>query len=94
MSRTKAAVLAVTNITNDCWHAALDRKLRSNVWDIGRFRFAQFRGAYLGFSADSEPDVDLLRRFYYPHQWARHAQKQALGKEIDYSWVEPEGNRS
>lgn len=95
MTRTQAVNLAVTNIVSDYWHAAREHKLETkNFLDIVRFRFAQFRGAYLGFSADRAPDVDLLRRFYYPPQWVSGSQQQAPGKEIDYSLVRPEGNAS
>lgn len=90
----QAATLAATNIASDCWHAVLEHKLHSNFWDIVRFRFAQFRGAYLGFSADQAPDAELLRRFYYPSQWVARAQQQVPRNEIDYSLVEPVGNQS
>lgn len=94
MTRSQAATLAVTNIASDYWHAGLERKLRSNFRDIVRFRFAQFRGAYLGFSADRAPDVDLLRRFYYPPEWVERAHQSERGAEIDYSLNASEGNRS
>ncbi len=93
MTRRRAAALAFTNIASDYWHAALERKLGSNFWDVVRFRVAQFRGSYLGFSTDRAPDVDLLRRFYYPPQWVAPDQQQASGKEIDYSLFEPLRNR-
>lgn len=93
-SAAQAATLAVTNIASDCWHAVLDRKLRRNLWDIVRFRFAQFRGAYLGFSTDRAPDAELLRRFYYPSQWVARAQQQTPSNVVDYSLVEPAGNPS
>lgn len=90
----QAVTLAVTNIVSDCWHALVDRKLVHNLSDIVRFRFAQFRGAYLGFSADRAPDAELLRRFYYPSQWVKPAQRQTLSNEIDYSLIESTGNPS
>ena len=92
ITRRQASTLAITNIVSDCWHAVLERKLRRNFGDIVRFRIAQFRGAYLGFSADRAPDAELLRRFYYPSQWVARPQQQTLSKEIDYSLVDPAGN--
>ena len=95
MTRGRAVALAVSNILSDYWHAAREHKLeRKNFLDTVRFRFAQFRGAYLGFSADRAPDVDLLRRFYYPPQWVDGNRQQAPGREIDYSVVQPNGGTS
>jgi len=95
MTRGQAATLAVTNILSDYWHAAHERKLEpKNYLDIVRFRFAQFRGAYLGFSAERAPDVDLLRRFYYPPQWVGGGHQQIPGREIDYSSFQPGGPAS
>ncbi len=91
---TQAVVLAMTNIVSDCWHAFRDRKLRENLWDIVRFRFAQFRGAYLGFTDDNAPDAELLRRFYYPSQWVTRPQTHTPSNEIDYSIVESAGHTS
>ncbi len=46
-----------------------EQKPVSSFADIIRFRIAQFRGAYLGFSSDQAPEAELLRRFYYPPEW-------------------------
>jgi glycosyltransferase involved in cell wall biosynthesis len=93
MTRAQAASLAVTNILSDYWHAAHERKLgKKNILDIARFRLAQFRGAYLGFATDREPDVDLLRRFYYPPQRIGGGHQQTPGKEINYGFFQPEGD--
>ncbi|WP_272939844.1 glycosyltransferase family 2 protein [Mycolicibacterium parafortuitum] len=93
-SALQAVTLALSNIVSDCWHALRDRKLRENVWDIARFRFAQFRGAYLGFADDGAPDAELLRRFYYPAQWVTRPQLHAPSGEIDYSMIESAGHYS
>lgn len=90
MTLAEAVGLAASNIFTDYAHALREGKLLRNAADIVRFRIAQFRGAYLGFAANSAPDADLLRRFYYPPQWVARAQSTVVGKEIDYSSVVPE----
>ena len=88
MTRRRATSLALGNVASDWWHAIREQKLTDSYADIVRFRIAQFRGAYLGLSADSAPETELLRRFYYPPEWVGRPAEQQSGNEIEYSaWV-------
>lgn len=59
------------NSVSDLYHAALDRNLARNWWEIPLFRAMQFCGAYRGFRQKGEISSDLRYRFYYPAPFAR-----------------------
>ncbi len=66
MGTLEALGLFVANTARDYAAAIPRRKLLRNLWDIPRFRAAQFRGTWRGFRQDGDPTVALKRRFYYP----------------------------
>ena len=62
----EAIGLFVANVIRDYLAAIPRKKLLRNILTIPKFRFAQFRGAWLGFRQHQDPTAELKRRFYYP----------------------------
>ena len=62
----EAVGLFFANVFRDYLAAVPRKKLKKNLLAIPTFRFAQFKGAWLGFRQDSEPTAELKKRFYYP----------------------------
>ncbi len=62
----EAIGLFVANVIRDYLAAIPRKKLLRNIFTIPKFRFAQFRGAWLGFRQHQDPTAELKRRFYYP----------------------------
>ena len=58
--------LFLTNVFSDWAQALGQRVLRSEFWNIVRFRHAQFWGTYRGFSIPGPLTGSLKRTFYYP----------------------------
>jgi hypothetical protein len=86
MSLGNAVGLAAVNILGDLREACRRGALTEHVWDIPRFRVAQFFGTYRGFRQKG-PVTDMLkRRFYYPPE-AEHVAPEGVpgvGRLIDY----------
>jgi rhamnosyltransferase len=55
-----------TNIANDVWHAARQRKLTSHFGEIFWFRWMQFWGTYKGYRQSGPLTWQLRQTFYYP----------------------------
>ena len=62
----EACTLFLANTIRDYMAALPRRCLFSNLGSIPRFRYAQFRGAWLGLRQHEDPTSELKRRFYYP----------------------------
>ena len=62
----EAIGLFTANVFRDYLAAIPRKKLLRNIFTIPKFRFAQFRGAWLGFRQHEDPTAELKRRFYYP----------------------------
>jgi GT2 family glycosyltransferase len=62
--------LFISNTVNDYFHALLDRKFFSNIFDIPLYRFLQFWGAYLGGQEDGVT-ATLKKTLYYPRNLKR-----------------------
>jgi rhamnosyltransferase len=92
MGMATAARLATINILGDYREAVKTRQLQENIFDIPRFRIAQFLGTYRGF-AQSGPVTDVLkRRFYYPStstNLSSDHQVSKVGQAIDYDVPSP-----
>lgn len=58
--------LWVGNTLNDWRKAAYEGVWRQEWQAIMRFRWAQFRGTYMGYRQHGSPDAHLRRKFYYP----------------------------
>jgi glycosyltransferase involved in cell wall biosynthesis len=58
--------MAVGNILSDCYHAAREKNLYTNLFSILWFRTAQFWGTYQGYRHVIEWTWQLRQKFYYP----------------------------
>jgi rhamnosyltransferase len=58
--------LFATNVASDYHHAARERVLAANLWEIPAFRLVQFWGTYRGFAHRGPVPGALKERFYYP----------------------------
>jgi glycosyltransferase involved in cell wall biosynthesis len=86
MSLANALELALSNIAGDYREAVKANRLRSNVFSIPQFRFAQFIGAWQGFRAPNHMSERLLQRFYYPPESQQsYVLPPAPGRKIMYS---------
>ncbi|MDT5097610.1 MAG: hypothetical protein QOC76_1347 [Mycobacterium sp.] len=86
MSLANALELALSNIAGDYREAVKANRLRSNVFSIPQFRFAQFIGAWQGFRAPNHMSERLLQRFYYPPESQQsYDLPPAPGRKIMYS---------
>ena len=66
LNTLEAVGLFFANVFRDYLAAIPRKKLLKNLLAIPSFRYAQFKGAWLGFREDSEPTAELKKRFYYP----------------------------
>jgi hypothetical protein len=55
-----------SNILNDLWHAARQRKLGAHFSEIFWFRWMQFFGTYKGYRQSGPLTWQLRQTFYYP----------------------------
>lgn len=89
MNALQAFGLAAGNTVIDYVHAAKEGVLLRNLTSIPVFRFAQFYGAWQGFSKTDEVSEGLKRRFYYPQDPRRRYDETIPGAPIDYSDLGP-----
>ncbi|WP_319435027.1 glycosyltransferase family 2 protein [Mycobacterium sp. RTGN5] len=85
MSLPNAVGLALSNIASDYKEAVKVNRLRSNVFSIPQFRFAQFIGAWEGFRAPDHVSARLRERFYYPADSKSADTPAEPGLKIEYS---------
>ena len=77
--------LFLTNVFSDWEQALSQRVLRSEFWNIVRFRQAQFWGTFRGFSIPGPLTGSLKRTFYYPRGKATSGNSIRLdAAPIDY----------
>ena len=62
----EALFLFFANTLRDYVAAIPRRRLFNNFLSIPKFRYAQFRGAWMGLRQHEHPTSELKRRFYYP----------------------------
>jgi rhamnosyltransferase len=62
----EAVLLFGANVGRDYLAAISCRQVRRNVFDIPRFRAAQYLGTWEGFRTRGEVSAEMKRRFYYP----------------------------
>ncbi len=60
------ARMVSSNISNDLWHAAQQKKLFQSFGSIFWFRWNQFWGTYQGYRQSLEWNWQLRQTFYYP----------------------------
>jgi rhamnosyltransferase len=56
----------IYKVSSDLRQAARENLLAKEVWDILRFRFAQYLGTWQGYRYSGKIDQYLHQRFYYP----------------------------
>ena len=66
MGALETVGLAAANIASDYRAALREGRLRANLFDIPRFRIAQFVGTYQGFTQEGPVPTLLRQRFFYP----------------------------
>ncbi len=76
--------LTFTNIFSDLWHAAREGVLLKSFSSIFWFRFAQFRGTYMGHRETSLVTPQLRETFYYARERKKMDERKRDVEPIQY----------
>ena len=77
--------LTITNILSDLWHAVRERVLLKSFSSIFWFRFAQFRGTYMGHRETSLVTPQLRETFYYARERKKKDERKRDVEPIQYN---------
>ena len=77
--------LTFTNIFSDLWHAARESMLLKSFSSIFWFRFAQFRGTYMGHRETSLVTPQLRETFYYARERKKKDERKRDVEPIRYN---------
>jgi rhamnosyltransferase len=86
ISLATAVRLGIANIVGDARDALRQDVLRDHLFEIVKFRTAQFSGTYRGFRQRGAVTEILRERFYYPSPEEHHVTTDGavVGRPIDY----------
>ena len=81
--------LTITNILSDLWHATREKVFLKSLSSIFWFRFAQFRGTYMGHRETSLVTPQLRETFYYARERKKKDERKRDVEPIQYDEKPP-----